>query len=85
MGTPLRLLLLEDSEDDALLLELELRRGGYDVSLRRVQTESGMRAALASHAIDIRAISLIHDRRLGHRDHITRIGADLDSHQHAGF
>jgi CheY-like chemotaxis protein len=52
MGTPLRLLLIEDSEDDTLLLELELRRGGYEVSLRRVQTEAEMRAALSSQTWD---------------------------------
>jgi putative nucleotidyltransferase with HDIG domain len=52
VGTPLRLLLIEDSEDDALLLELELRRGGYDVSVRRVQTASEMHAALSSQAFD---------------------------------
>ena len=28
MSTPLRLLLIEDSEDDALLIVEELRRGG---------------------------------------------------------
>ena len=52
MTTPLRLLLIEDSEDDALLLELELRRGGYDVSVRRVQTGAEMRSALSSQTFD---------------------------------
>jgi len=32
MGTPLRVLMIEDSEDDAVLLQRELRRGGYDVA-----------------------------------------------------
>ena len=31
MGTPLRVLMIEDSEDDAALLLRELRRGSYDV------------------------------------------------------
>src|SRR5258708_34619520 len=48
MATPLRLLLIEDSENDALLLELELRRGGYDVRLQRVQTAAANRTALAT-------------------------------------
>ena len=32
MSTPLRVLVVEDSEDDALLLARELQRGGYDVT-----------------------------------------------------
>src|SRR5260221_11348749 len=52
MTTPLRLLLIEDSENDALLLERELRRGGYDVSGTRVQTAAEMRAALSSQTFD---------------------------------
>ncbi len=46
MGTPLRLLLIEDSEDDALLLVRELKRGGYDVTHRRVDTAKAMHEAL---------------------------------------
>ena len=41
MGTtrvPLRVLVVEDSEDDALLLLRELRRGGYEPVHRRVDT-----------------------------------------------
>lgn len=30
MSTPLRLLIIEDSEDDALLLERELTKNGYE-------------------------------------------------------
>jgi PAS domain S-box-containing protein len=43
----LRLLIVEDSEDDASLLVHELERGGYDVDHRRVETAAAMRAALA--------------------------------------
>lgn len=43
---PLRLLLLEDSENDALLLLRELRRGGYEPVLERVSTPEKMRRAL---------------------------------------
>jgi len=46
MGTPLRALIVEDSEDDEILLLRELKRGGYDVESQRVQTEVDMRAAL---------------------------------------
>jgi ABC-type molybdate transport system permease subunit len=35
---PLRVLLIEDSEDDAALVLRELHRGGYDVNCRRVET-----------------------------------------------
>lgn len=42
----LRVLLVEDSEDDALLVLLQLKRGGYQVEHRRVDTAEDMRAAL---------------------------------------
>jgi CheY-like chemotaxis protein len=53
MGKPLRLLLIEDSEDDALLLVRELKRGGYDVAHRRVDTAQAMNAALDSGNWDL--------------------------------
>jgi signal transduction histidine kinase len=43
---PLRLLLIEDSEDDALLLVRELRKGGFDPDFARVDTPQGLVAAL---------------------------------------
>ncbi len=49
----LRILLVEDSEDDALLLLRELKRGGYAVEFERVQTRSAMKKALASRQWDI--------------------------------
>lgn len=45
---PLRLLLVEDNQDDAALLERHLRRGGFDVAVVRVETAAEMRAALAA-------------------------------------
>ena len=45
---PLRVLLVEDSENDALLLLRELRRAGYEVDHERVYTQEGMREALRS-------------------------------------
>jgi two-component system, cell cycle sensor histidine kinase and response regulator CckA len=53
MGTPLRLLLVEDSEDDAALLLRELKRGGYDVTHQRVDTPTDMLSALYSQSWDI--------------------------------
>ena len=48
MSVPLHVLMVEDSEDDALLLVEELRRGGYDPDYTRVDTGETMRQALAS-------------------------------------
>lgn len=46
MAKPLRVLVIEDSEDDALLLLRELRRGGYDPDFQRVETPRQMEEAL---------------------------------------
>jgi PAS domain S-box-containing protein len=46
MGVPIRLLLVEDSEDDAQLLLHELKRGGYEPAHERVATEATLAAAL---------------------------------------
>jgi DNA-binding NtrC family response regulator len=53
MHTPLRVLIVEDSEDDCLLLKNELARGGYEVTFRRVETSEGMMAALTEESWDI--------------------------------
>src|SRR4051812_3089893 len=47
MSRTLRVLIIEDSPDDAELMLLHLRRGGFDPSWRRVETAEEMRAALA--------------------------------------
>ena len=52
-NTPLRILLVEDSEDDVRLLLYELRRGGYDPVHRRVETADGMREALRDTPWDL--------------------------------
>lgn len=44
---PLRALMIEDSEDDALLIQRELRRGGYDVTAHRVDSAAAMQDAIA--------------------------------------
>ena len=53
MKKPLRVLIVEDSEDDADLLLLELRRGDYLVTHRRVDTAQTMREALRSQEWDL--------------------------------
>ena len=53
MAIPLRLLMIEDSEDDALLLLRELRKGGYEITHERVDTPAAMAAALDSKKWDL--------------------------------
>ena len=53
MTTPLKVLIVEDSEDDALLIIHELRRGGYEVAYRRVDAETEMITALQSETWDL--------------------------------
>ena len=52
-GHPLRLLIVEDSEDDALLLLRELRRGGFAPQSQRVDNAPDMEAALKSQDWDL--------------------------------
>jgi PAS domain S-box-containing protein/putative nucleotidyltransferase with HDIG domain len=49
----LRALLVEDSEDDALLIARELRKGGYELFFQRVDTLPAMAMALKQHTWDI--------------------------------
>ena len=51
-GRPLRVLIVEDSEDDAVLLVRELERGGYEVACERVETAAEMVEALAAREWD---------------------------------
>lgn len=51
--TPLRVLLVEDSEDDGTLLLRALRQGGYDVSAQRVDTAPALEAALREAPWDV--------------------------------
>lgn len=53
MPIRLRVLFVEDSEDDVLLIVRELRRAGYDVSFRKVDTPEEMRNALSKEEWDI--------------------------------
>jgi signal transduction histidine kinase/DNA-binding response OmpR family regulator len=53
MSKRLRALIVDDSENDAALLALELRRGGYDVTCERVETPATMNSALAKQTWDL--------------------------------
>ncbi len=53
MSKPLKLLLVEDSENDAELIVRAVRRGGYDVGVLRVETKEDMLAALRSRDLDL--------------------------------
>jgi signal transduction histidine kinase/FixJ family two-component response regulator len=53
MSKPLRVLIVEDSENDALLLVRELRRGGFEPKFARVDTAEAMSAGLAHQTWDL--------------------------------
>jgi signal transduction histidine kinase len=53
MLKPLRVLLVEDSENDAFIISRELTKGGYDLSCERVDTEEGMRQKLREAIWDV--------------------------------
>ncbi len=53
MSKPLRLLIVEDSEDDTLLLLRELLRGGYEPVFERVETPESMKSALEKQKWDL--------------------------------
>src|SRR4030042_1465314 len=49
----LRVLMVEDSEDDALLVIRELKKGGYNPVYERVETEKAMSKALREKPWDV--------------------------------
>jgi PAS domain S-box-containing protein len=49
----LRLLLVEDEENDAFLIERQIRRGGYDVEVTRVSTAAELRDRLRDAEWDV--------------------------------
>ncbi len=52
-GTPLRVLIVEDSEDDAILLLRHIQLGGYRPEMQRVDDAAAMRRALREHDWDL--------------------------------
>jgi sigma-B regulation protein RsbU (phosphoserine phosphatase) len=53
MSKPLRILIVEDSENDTLLLLDQLRRGAYEPTFERVDTPAAMSAALDRQTWDL--------------------------------
>ena len=53
MSTPLHLLIVEDSEDDALLLLRELRKGGFEPRWQRIDTSDALVTALDREQWDL--------------------------------
>jgi len=53
MKIPLRVLIVEDNDDDRLLLLRTLKQGGYEPTYRCVQTATALSGALAEEAWDI--------------------------------
>ncbi|HEX7124878.1 MAG TPA: response regulator [Thermodesulfobacteriota bacterium] len=77
MSTPLRVLMVQDSEDDLRLVERQLRQGGYEPLLHRVDTPEAMAEALRERTWDVviadyglprfsalAALKLLHEQRL---------------------
>jgi len=53
VSQPLRVLIVEDSENDAVLMELELQRAGFDPICHRVDTREALMTALARPQWDL--------------------------------
>jgi diguanylate cyclase (GGDEF)-like protein/PAS domain S-box-containing protein len=53
VGKPLRVLIVEDSEDDVQLMILALKRGGYDPVYERVETAEAMGSSLREKGWDV--------------------------------
>jgi PAS domain S-box-containing protein/putative nucleotidyltransferase with HDIG domain len=53
MTIPLRLLIIEDSENDAQLVVREIQHGGYEVEFERVETAAALQSMLARQTWDL--------------------------------
>jgi len=53
MSQPLRVLIVEDNENDVALLQHALRRGGYDITCEVVDTPAAMRTLLENQNWDV--------------------------------
>src|SRR5690606_27087139 len=53
MGDALRILIIEDNDDDAFLLKRDLERGGYKLAARQVMTERELVNALEHETWDV--------------------------------
>jgi len=52
-GSPIKVLFIEDNEDHAFLINHELKKGGYDPTLKRVDTMEDVRSSLDSEGWDV--------------------------------
>src|SRR5262245_43201170 len=79
MGKPLRILMAEDSENDAELVIRELTRQGYAVTSQRIETAEDMRAALENAEWDavLSDFSMPAFSAMGALDVLKRSGHDL--------
>jgi signal transduction histidine kinase len=59
MSQPLKVLLVEDRADDALLIQRCLTRAGYEPEITRVETEAAMRSALVGAKPGIRPFDIV--------------------------
>ena len=66
---PLKLLIVEDSEDDVLLLVRALKKDGFQVTYQRVENEAAMREALEAQTWDV----IISDYQLPGFDGLTAL------------
>lgn len=53
VGHPIRVLIVEDSEDDADLMIRYLRKGGFKPKFNRVESASGLKSSLGQHKWDV--------------------------------
>jgi CheY-like chemotaxis protein len=53
MAKPLKVLIVEDSEDDTQMILRELKRGGYEPVFERVDTPAALSAALEKKEWDV--------------------------------
>ncbi|MCX8109808.1 MAG: PAS domain S-box protein, partial [Syntrophorhabdaceae bacterium] len=53
MAVPLRVLIIEDSDDDAVLIAHYIERGGYSLTYKRVETRAAMIDALDNQRWDL--------------------------------
>jgi PAS domain S-box-containing protein len=75
MGIPLKLLLIEDSPDDADLVVLKLEKSGYDVSYQRVEDGAHMWESLKQQTWDV----IISDHNLPQFDSLRALQVLKDS------
>ncbi|MBN1136895.1 MAG: response regulator [Anaerolineae bacterium] len=79
MRPTLHALIVEDSEDDALLIARELRRGGYELTSERVDTLDDFRSATARQAwqVIIADYSMPHFSALAALRQVWEMGLDV--------